>query len=273
MATASFVTDLTEIITQLVEGAAMVGSLWNSFAVVDLARSYYNLYNAQRQFYYSTFQVGAEAPLAVAVYNTPLVTTQYAGNAAQLYAPTGVFGGAMGTSALPWYIRHSLMFGMAPASPILSDELNQDQLLTESQWTNVMFRFSEVNFDLLSEQRWDHRMKLHNVAMKQMSTVLGSLASAVEQREDVMSARASNFADMSNSLAQRRGLVQGHKDVQARYASLANSAGSDYGVLGSGNSTGAMRKSPGYSASTYALDSPGAISRGRQLGQTVTTVN
>jgi hypothetical protein len=269
MASATFETDLTEIITQLIEGAAMVGSLWSSFGVVDLARSYYNLYNAQRQFYYSTFQQNAEAPLAVAVYNTALVTTQYVPNAAQLYAPTGVFGGAMGNDTLPWYTRHSLMFGVSPSSAILSDELGQDQQLTESQWVNVMFRFSEVNFDLLSEQRWDHRMKLHNVAMKQMSTVLGGLASAVEQREDVMSARASNFADMSNSAAQKRGLVQGHKDVQARYASMANSSGASYGSLGSGTSVGtAVSKGPGYNASTYALNSPGAISRGQQLDQT-----
>lgn len=265
MATATFMTDLTEIITQALEGAAMIGSLWSSFGVVDLARSYYNLYNAQRQFYYSTFQVGAEAPLAVAVYNTPLVTMQYAGTAALLYGAQGVFGGAMGSSALPWYTRHSLMFGATPAAAILSDELTQDQLLVESQWTNVMFRFSEVNFDLLSEQRWDYRMKLHNVALKQMSTVLGSLASSVEQREGIMSDRASNFAGMANSLAQRRGLVQGHKDVQARYASLANANSTTYGIMKSGGNPSAMGSSTPYSASAYALNSPAAIAGGQAL--------
>jgi hypothetical protein len=264
MAAAVFETDLTEIITQALEGAAMVGSLWSSFGVVDLARSYYNLYHAQRQFYYSTFQQGAEAPLAVAVYNTPLVTMQYAATAAQLYSPTGVFGDAMGNSPTPWYIRHSLMFGTIPAAAILNDELTQDQLLTESQWTNVMFRFSEVNFDLLSEQRWDHRMKLHNVALKQMSTVLGGLASAVELREDNMTSRASNFADMSNSLAQRRGLVQGHKDVQARYAALANSSSPKYQPPAGAVRSGLASAAP-YSASTYALDSPAAVTGGQAL--------
>jgi hypothetical protein len=274
MASATFETDLTEIITQAVEAAAMIGSLWSSFGVVDLARSYYNLYNAQRQFYYSTFQQGAEAPLAVAVYNTPLVTMQYAANAAILYGTTGVFGDAMGNSSLPWYARHSQMFGAAPATAILSDEVTQDQFLVESQWTNVMFRFSEVNFDLLSEQRWDHRMKLHNVALKQMSTVLGGLASAVELREDNMTARASNFADMANSLAQRHGLVQGHREVQQRYASLANSSNPSYTLANSqGNPKAMGGVSNPYSASTYPLNSSPAISYGRQLGQTMSTVN
>jgi len=272
MAAAVFETDLTEIITQAVEAAAMIGSLWSSFGVVDLARSYYNLYNAQRQFYYSTFQQGAEAPLAVAVYNTPIATTQYAGSAAQLYSPTGVFGGLMGDID-GWWARHSQMFGAEQAIPILTDEVAQDYILIQSQWTNVMFRFAEVNFDLLSEQRWDHRMKLHNVALKQMSTVLGGLASAVESREDTLSDRASNFADMSNSAAQRRGLVQGHKDVQARYAALAGSAGNNYQPP-----AGAARARTGastmpYSASTFALNSPGAVTRGQQLGQSMTTVN
>jgi hypothetical protein len=271
MAAATFETDITEIITQIVEAAAMVASLWSSFGVVDLARSYYNLYNSQRQFYYNTFQVGAEAPLAVAVYNTPIVTTQYVPTAAQLYGPIGVFGGAMGNSPLSWYTRRSQMFGMAPSAPILNDELNQDQMLTESHWTNVMYRFAEVNFDLLSEQRWDHRMKLHNVALKQMSMVLGGLASAVELREDNVTARASNFADMANSAAQRRGMVQGHKDVQARYASLANSAGPSYRAP-MGAERAAPMSSP-YSASTYALNSAPAISLGRRLGTTMTTVN
>lgn len=231
----------------------MIGSLWSSFGVIDLARNYYNLYNAQRLFYYSVFQQGAEAPLAVTVYNTPLVTMQYAATAAQLYSPTGVFGGAMGVSPQPWCTRRGLMFGAGMPTSIVEDELFQDQELVESQWTNVMYRFAEVNFDLLSDQRWDHRMKLHNVAMKQMSTVLSGLASAVEAREDTMTSRASYFADISNSAAEKRGLVQGHKDVQARYASLSNSAGGSYGIAQWGGSPSKASVSPQGGATTYAL--------------------
>jgi hypothetical protein len=252
MAAAVFETDLTEIITQAIEAAAMLGSLWSSFGVVDLARSYYNLYNAQRQFYYTTFQQGAEAPLAVTVYNTPLVTLQYAATAAQLYSPTGVFGGAMGVSPQPWCTRRGLMFGAGMPTSIIEDELFQDQELVESQWTNVMYRFAEVNFDLLSDQRWDHRMKLHNVALKQMSTVLSGLASAVELREDTMTSRASYFADVSNSAAQKRGMVQGHKDVQARYAALNASAGPAYTAPGRPGK-GTVVAPSSYSATTYAL--------------------
>lgn len=253
MAAATFQTDLTEIITQAVEAAAMVGSLWSSFGVVDLARSYYDLYNAQRQFYYTTFQVGAEAPLAISVYNVAVPVTDYTGSLAQLYSPTGVFGGAMGQSPLAWARSHALTFGSVPAPAIISDEVAQDYGLIQSQWANVMFRFAEVNFDLLSEQRWDHRMKLHNVAMKQMSTVLGSLASSVEQREDTLSARASNFADMSNSLAERRGLIQGHKDARARYAALSNSSAPQSTPVSSKRAVSAPVVSAPYSATTYPL--------------------
>lgn len=252
MAAATFETDLTEIITQVIEAAAMLGSLWSSFGVVDLARSYYNLYNTQRQFYYATFQQGAEAPLAVTVYNVPLVTTDYGGASAQLYNTTGPFGGQM-ASFEGWWERHARMFATPQNATIITDESQQDDFLTRSQWTNIMFRFAEVNFDLLSDQRWDHRMKLHNVALKQMSTVLSSLASAVELREDTMSARASNFADMSNSAAQRRGLVQGHKDVQARYAPLADTARGSFSIATGPNGAPAPGMNPPYGATTYPL--------------------
>jgi hypothetical protein len=227
MAAATFQTDLTEILTQVIEAAAMLGSLWSSAKMVEQARSYYNLYRTQRQFYYSTFQTGAEAPLAAAVYGTPIVPINYANASAVLYSSIGVFGGSMG-EASGWWERHGLMFGTAVSDTILSDEYLPDRALMQSQWVNVMFRFEESNFDLLSDQRWDHRMKLHNVAMKQQSAVVSELASGAALREDVMTKTSSYLGDAANSLAERRGMIQGHKDAQARYAEIANSSGSVY---------------------------------------------
>lgn len=227
MATASFVTDLTEIITQAVEAAAMVGSLWSSAKMVSQARSYYNLYNTQRQFYYSAFQLGAEAPLAATVYGTSIAVINYTRAAAEEYLPTGVFNGAMGDTQ-GWWTRHSAMFGQAPSIDILTEEYAQDRVLVQGHWTNVMYRFEESNVDLLNDQRWDHRMKLHNVAMKRQSEVVSELASGVGLRESVMSNTSSYLADAASSLAERRGLVRAHKDVQARYAELTSGSGSVY---------------------------------------------
>jgi hypothetical protein len=227
MATASFVTDLTEIITQAVEAAAMIGSLWSSFGVVDQAQQYYNLYAAQRNFYYNTFQTGAEAPLAQIVYRTPYPMLSYATAAGYLYNTPGFFAGQI-ANPVPWWSRHAAMFGTTPSARIQSDELQQDYNLIQTQWVNVMFRFEEWYFDTLSDLRWDHRMKLHNVGLKKMSTVLSALASSVGQREDVMTAQASYLAGITNSAAEKRGLAQGHRDVQQLYGSFVNSAGSTY---------------------------------------------
>jgi len=252
MATASFVTDLTEIVTQAVEAAAMVGSLWSSFEVVEQARAYYNLYNSQRQFYFSVFQTGAEAPLATSVYNTPIPVLNYAAQRNELYLPTGVFGGAMGDT-LGWWTRRGAMFGEAQGNPtIYAEEYAPDRILTLGHWTNIMYRYEESLFDTLSDQRWDHRMKLHNVALKEQSKVISGLASAENQREDTITQTGSYLAEMSNSLAQRRGNIQGHKDVQQRYAELGNSAGGTY--AGMSRSAPAPRAP----AQTYGLGSQGA---------------
>jgi hypothetical protein len=253
MAAATFETDLVEIITQAAEAAAMVGSLWSSFKVVDQARDYYNLYNRQRQFYYSTFQQGAEAPLALDVYNTAIPVLSYTDADALLYANTGVFGGSMSDTG-GWWTRRSASFGASPDAAILAEEFNQDDVLTHSHWENVLFRFEESNTDILSDQRWDHRMKLHNVALKQQSAVLSGLASAEGQREDAMSATSSRLADMGNSLAERRGMIQGHKDVQARYAQLSGSANTQYAILDRGRAF-----SP---ASTFPLGSSASATPG-----------
>jgi hypothetical protein len=223
MATASFVTDLTEIVTQAVEAAAMVGSLFSSLAAVDQARDYYNLYNQQRQFYYNVFQKGAEAPLAAMVYTTAITNIDYAGTAKEVYGPTGPLKQQI-TSTLGWWNRHSLMYGASPSQPIVSEELQLDEIALESHWANMMYRYDESLVDLLNDQRWDHRMKLHNVALKQQSAVISGLSSAVDLREENMSATGSYLANVANSLAQRRGLIQGHKDAQSRYAEMASTS-------------------------------------------------
>lgn len=227
MAAATFMTDLVEIVTQAAEAAAMIGSLWSSAKMVSQARSYYNLYNAQKQFYYSVFQRGAEAPLAAGVYGEAVVPVDYSGAVGELYLTTGIFGGSM-SDISGWWSRHGAMFGTAQSPSLLNDELPVDQQLIWSQWANVMFRFEESNVDLLNDQRWDHRMKLHNVAMKRQSEVVSELASGAGLREEVMTKTSGYLADVAGSLAERRGLVQAHKDVQARYAELTNGSGSVY---------------------------------------------
>lgn len=251
MATASFVTDITEIITQAAEAAAMIGSLWSSFGVVNQARQYYNLYNTQRQFYYTTFQQGAELPLAIEVYNTNIAVRNYTAAANEPYLTTGVFSGAMGDT-VGWWTRHNAMFGDSPATSILSDEYAQDRMLMLGHWSNVMFRFEESNVDLLNDQRWDHRMKLHNAALKEQSAVVSALASAEGQREETLTKTASYYAEVSNSLAERRGLVRAHKDVQARYAELSAGSMSQAAYVPGQSNRGSNGGSSSYRASPSA---------------------
>lgn len=50
MASAAFVTDTTEIITQATEAAAGIAGILNAFKIIDLQRKYFNLYKQQRDF-------------------------------------------------------------------------------------------------------------------------------------------------------------------------------------------------------------------------------
>jgi hypothetical protein len=184
--------DLVEIATQAIEAAAGIGALIQGLKLVELSRKYYDLYNAQRHFYYNVFQNGVETPLLADVYAKPIYVIDYAGRAATAYnALTGPFGGKA-TDTLGWWTRHANMYAFAP-DPLIT-EMPIDLAALQSDWTNYLFRFEELWADIRNDERWARRLAIHNIGIKQGAEISTALDSALGQYQD-------NIQDMSNQLA------------------------------------------------------------------------
>lgn len=211
MATANFVTDITEIITQAAEAAAGIGSILAGFKNVELARKYYDLYAEQRNFYYDVFHNGVEAPLINELYTIPVYARQYATRVATLYnGVTGPFGGQSG-DILGWWTRHANMYGAAVDAQIT--ELDTDQARLQSDWTNYLFRFEELWADVRNDTRWTRRLAAHNLGIKQGSAVSATLNSSLTEFQGHISDMASQLATYGNGIARYAGYKRGMADT------------------------------------------------------------
>lgn len=212
MASANFVTDLTEIVTQIAEAIAGIASIVTGFKLLDLSRKYYNLYKHQREFYYDTFQTGLETPLAAEVYADPVYALNYTGRLATAYATeTGPFGGKS-TDAAGWWLRHGSAYNL-PNDPRLLKELPFDLAALKSDWTNYLFRFEEQFYDVANDIRWRKRLALHNIGIKQGTAVAGSLDSALSQFADNIQDFGNQLATYGNGIAKYAGYKRGMADT------------------------------------------------------------
>lgn len=216
MATANFVTDLTEIFTQVAEAAAGIGSLIAGFKTVSLARKYYDLYREQRDYYYNTFQNGVELPLVNDIYNIPIYLKDYAGRAGTIYDPvTGPFGGQSGNIE-NWLARHAKMYATTADEKIT--ELEPDKARLQSDWTNYLFRFEEVWADTRNDIRWGQRLMVHNIGLKQGTAVTSSLNSSLGEYQDHLRDLSSQLATYGNGIAKYAGYKKGLSDTSDDFA-------------------------------------------------------
>mgnify|MGYP003584732000 CR=1 FL=1 len=231
MAAAAFVTDLTEIATQVAEAAAGVAGVLSSFKLLDLANDYYKLYKDQRDFYYSTFQQGVEAPLAQEIYNDPLPVLDYVGRIATAYnSETGPFGGKS-ADMLGWWTRHRQAYGAFQDANLLKESVF-DIARIKSDWTNYLSRFEETYYDLRSDVRWRKRIALHNIGIKEGTAVTSAMATSLGQYQDQISDFSSQMATYGNGIAKyvgyKRGLSDTSDDFSAMDYSRAGLAVPDY---------------------------------------------
>ena len=212
MATASFVTDLTEILTQAVEAAAGIAGIYNGFKILEISEDYYKLYKEQRDFYYGTFQAGLEAPLASEVYTDPKPILDYAGRISTAYnTDTGPFGGRAG-DAQAWWERHANAYG-AIRDTRLQAEYQFDVLRVKSDWSNYLFRFEETYFDLRNDIRWRKRMGLHNIGIKQGTAVASAMDSALTAYQGHLQDFGNQLATYGNGIAASVGYKKGLADT------------------------------------------------------------
>jgi len=213
MVTASFVFDLTEVATQAIEAAAGIGALIQGFKLVEISRNYYNLYNAQRTFYYNVFQLGVEVPLLAEVYAMPVYAIDYAGRIATAYsAINGPFGGKS-TDTAGWWKRHANMYAFAP-DPLIT-ALPVDKAAIQSDWANYLFRFEELWADIRNDERWSRRLAIHNIGLKQTAEVSTALDSALGQYQDNIEDMSDQLATYGNGIAKYVGYKRGLADMSA----------------------------------------------------------
>lgn len=219
MAAAAFVTDLTEIATQVAEAAAGVAGVLSSFKLLDLAKDYYELYKEQREFYYTTFQQGVEKPLAEEIYNDAKPVLDYSGRVATAYnAATGPFGGRS-ADMLAWWERHRRTYG-AYEDANLRKESVLDIARIKSDWTNYLFRFEETYFDLRNDVRWRKRIALHNIGIKEGTAVTSSMATSLGQYQDQISNFGDQMATYGNGIARYVGYKRGLSDTSDDFSAM-----------------------------------------------------
>lgn len=220
MAAAAFVTDLTEIFTQAAEAAAGIGSILQNYELLKISENYYKLYERQRQFYYDTFQVGVEAPLAAEIYTDPIPVLNYTGQVGEAYnAVTGPFGGAS-TDTLGWWTRHAQAYNTA-ISPQLQLELTTDIARIKSDWTNYLFRFEEVRFDQTTDIRWRKRLAVHNIGIKIGADVSSAMEGALTHYQEHIAESAGQLATYGNGIAKWVGYQRGLSDVSEAYNAMS----------------------------------------------------
>lgn len=220
MAGAAFVTDLTEILTQAAEAAAGIAGILAGFKLLDLARDYYNLYEDQREFYYSTFQQGVEAPIAAEVFADPLPLLDYTGRIATAYnIDTGPFGGRS-SNAIDWWGRHRRAYGTFSEANLVKESV-LDIVRIKSDWTNYLSRFEETYFDLRNDIRWRKRVALHNIGIKQGTSVTSSLGDALGQYQNNIQNFQDQMATYGNGIAAYSGYKRGLADSADDFNGMA----------------------------------------------------
>lgn len=207
--------DATEIATQIIEAAAGLANAYAAFEMLAVSRDYYDLYAHQKAFYYAVFQNGVEAPLAAQLFGVPFHALDYAGQAATINDPqTGAFGGNAGDIGA-WWMRHANMYNAIP-DPYIT-ELLPDITLLKSDWGNYLFRYEEHFKDILDDIRWNGRLAMHNIGLKQNTAVSAALATGFGKYEDEIDDTADVFSAMGNGAAAYAGYRRRQADVAEQF--------------------------------------------------------
>lgn len=203
--------DVVEIATQVIEAVGTIVSAYASFKLLEVARDNYELWRDQREYYYNTFQQGVEKPLAAEVFATPVRALDYGAQTATVHdAQTGPLGGQAGDIG-GWWDRHAAMYNTV-RDPTIT-ELPVDLAAMQSDWTNYLFRYEEHFNDVLNDIRWERRLAVHNVGVKQGTAISSALATSFSAYEEAIGSVGDQFATLANGAAAYAGYRKGQADT------------------------------------------------------------
>lgn len=208
--------DTVEIATQAAEAAGALGSMYTGFKLLAVARDYYNLYKQQRDFYYATFQNGVEAPLAAETFAMPIKQLDHAGQAETIYdSATGPLGGQAGDIG-GWWDRHAAMYHSKRDDIITA--LPADLARLQSDWANYLFRFEEHYTDVWNDIRFNRRLGIHNIGLKQGAYISAALSTSFSNYEDMLDGTADALSATANGAAMYAGYRKGLTDTYDDFA-------------------------------------------------------
>lgn len=228
---------------------------------IGLAKSYYGIYQRQRQFYYNNFQTGAYSELGLLnqVFNTPLLpngltgafyTPQYENQRhdINLLATTQI-------ANIEWWERHSQMYGDnyfftgndGYGRPLSTGEpYALDYNATIDDYSNYLFRYEEHRKDVYDERSWEWQNQALNVGVKQANLVESGLATSFKFLDTAMNGMADFYSTQANGIASyagyRKSLAETTKQLSAsaemgRNLAIPTHVGVDVGARNRANGT------------------------------------
>lgn len=196
----------------------------------SIANNYYNIYNTQRTYYFTTFQDQGEAPFATEQFGIQFYNPDYVGNNNVGYFPPGVwylfkdqltarinaigtgtsgFGGywALYSSRYTSVSENSGTFAMETAS-ILDD------------WNSYQNRYEEHKRDVFNERRWANRMGSLSYGVKEAYIVERELGTSFEVYDQAQGQLISSYDTILNGLSTSIGYKNMQKAIRDNLGSV-----------------------------------------------------
>lgn len=186
----------------------------------DLARDYYNDYYDQRNFYYTKFQIGGEAPFAAEQFGIQFYVPDYFGMDNVGYFPPGVWflfnpqltnrKAMMGDASTEGYWkRFTERYSPNVASTVLdTSSYAIDTASIFDDWNSYMNRYEEHKRDVFNERRWANRMGTLSFGVKQAYSVERGLATSFDTFDKAQGEIVSEVNTIANGLATFAGYRQ-----------------------------------------------------------------
>lgn len=215
-----------------VMGAAQ---LWIQNEYSNLASNYYDLYNDQRQFYYSNFQGGSgfETQFTNQVFFNPLQPNGLAGN---VYIPQYADQASVILTqqynnpnfVADWWKTHANMYGSQQVDGTVAysrfyserDEIDYEALIVDS--ANYLYRYEDHRADVYNERTWEWQNQALNAGVKQASIAQSGLATSFKFLDEASGSLADVFATQANGLATYSSYRTAEAGTSAGLAANAN---------------------------------------------------
>ncbi|MGB6976131.1 MAG: hypothetical protein WBE18_01545 [Gammaproteobacteria bacterium] len=184
----------------------------------DLATNYFTLYQIQRDFYFSNFQIAGEAPFASEQFGIAFYTPDYTGTFHTGYFPPGAWYlfnptltgriAALGSVSVAGYWQGYASRYSISSLTLDSSSYAMDLASTNDDWNSYMNRYEEHKRDVFNERRWANQMGSLSYGVKEAYMVERGLATSFEVFDKAQGQLISEESTMANGLATFAGYRQ-----------------------------------------------------------------